>query len=133
LHQGRFEAVLRLLRILGGISGGAALWRRGILALTLVTFALAGYATQTHIHVPAGSETGEVAVSHSGHGKTPLDDPAHCPLCQEYLLSGAYLIPAPIVLSLPVVAEIQAIRPVHDLSFAVASSHSWNSRAPPVN
>jgi len=125
--------VLRFLRLLGGISGGEALWRRGVLALTLVTFALAGYASQTHIHAPAGSETGEIAVSHSGHGKTPLDDPAHCPLCQEYLLSGAYLIPAPIILPLPVATEIQGIRPVRDLSFVLAISHSWNSRAPPLN
>jgi hypothetical protein len=114
-------------------SGGIALWRRAILALTLVTFALAGYATQTHIHIPAGSEAGEVAIGHSGHGKAPLDDPAHCPLCQEYLLSGAYVVPAPIVLPLPASAEFQAPRLVHELSFVGALSHSWNSRAPPLN
>ncbi|HEX4079358.1 MAG TPA: hypothetical protein VHX61_10870 [Rhizomicrobium sp.] len=124
--------MFRLLRILGRDCGGEALWRRVALAFTLVTFALAGYATQTHIHVPAELETAETSASHPGHGNKPADDPAHCPLCQEYLLSGAYVVPAPIVLPLPAPAEFQAPRLVHELSFVGAVSHSWNSRGPPA-
>ena len=68
---------------------GSPLWRRLVLALTLLAFAQAGYVTQTHIHPQALASRS--AAAETQHGKTPArDDPQHCPLCQEYLVAGAY-------------------------------------------
>ena len=104
-------------------------WRRVFVALTLFVFAYAGYTTQTHLHAPA------LAQSFSGensHGKTPLqDDPQHCPFCQEYLLAGAYVVPAPIVLPLPVAVPSLTWIAQRDLPSLVTFAHAWQSRAPP--
>lgn len=109
-----------------------ALWRRLLLTLTVLAFAQASYFTQTHIHIPA-APTGTVALVQPGHGNAPLpDDPAHCPLCQEYLLSGAYFIPPPIILPLPASSAILFPRFARALHFTATISHSWRSRAPPL-
>ncbi len=115
-----------------GRDGFGAIWRRLVLAFTLVAFAQAGYVTQTHIHVPAGLP-GNSVLAQAGHGKTPApDDPAHCPFCQEYLLAGAYLIPPAIVLPPPAAAAAGIYRLLGVLPFVAAASHSWHGRAPPL-
>lgn len=124
-------AVRKASRVLDNDRFGAV-WRRLVLAFTLLAFAQASYVTQTHIHIPADAAGGTV-LAPAGHGKAPLpDDPAHCPFCQEYLLAGAYLIPPPVVLPLPVSATFQVHRLVRALSFVAAISHSWHGRAPPL-
>ena len=115
-----------------GVDGFGAIWRRLVLAFTLVAFAQAGYVTQTHIHVPAGLP-GDPTLAQASHGKVPApDDPAHCPLCREYLVAGAYLIPPPIVLLPPALAALQVFGISHVLPFVAAASHSWHGRAPPL-
>src|SRR5579871_5803631 len=108
-----------------------ALWRRVVLTLSVLAFIQASYVTQTHIHVPA-VPAGAAALVQTGHGKVPLDDPAHCPICQEYLLSGAYFIPPPIIL--PVPASFAIAFPTFDRTsrFVATLSHSWQGRAPPL-
>lgn len=125
-------SVRRLSQVLG-VDGFGAVWRRLVLAFTLVAFAQAGYVTQTHIHIPAGLP-GNSVLAETGHGKLPApDDPAHCPLCQEYLVAGAYLIPPPIVLPPPALAAFQAYCIARVLPFVAAASHSWYGRGPPLN
>jgi hypothetical protein len=103
-----------------------------VLAFTLVAFAQAGYFTQTHIHGAPGLP-GSSAVAQTSQGKPQVpDDPAHCPLCQEYLLAGAYLIPPPIVLPTPAAAVSEAFRLERLLPHVGAVSHSWHGRAPPL-
>ena len=114
------------------MDGFGAVWRRLVLAFTLVAFAQSGYFTQTHIHgapaLPANS-----VVAKAGHSKLPApDDPAHCPLCQEYLLAGAFLIPPPIILPTPSAAALEASRISRVVRFVAAASHSWHGRAPPL-
>src|SRR6185295_1995995 len=85
---------------------------------TLFTFVLSGLVTQTHIHLLARQgvsfESRQVvteAIADKVDGSpnraqrpvAPIDDPAHCPLCQEFLVSGAYIAPPPAALLLPVV------------------------------
>ncbi|HTT83498.1 MAG TPA: hypothetical protein VMF67_08450 [Rhizomicrobium sp.] len=104
-----------------------------MLAFTVLTFVMAGYATQTHMHIPAGGDAGDTVLGPAGHGKAPIpDDPARCPLCQEYLLAGAYLIPAPVVLPMPVSVAFEVQRLVRVLPFVATASHSWLGRAPPL-
>ncbi len=113
--------------------GGNDLWRRLLLAFIVGVFAQASYLTQTYIHIPSLPDP-DAALGQSDHGKSPLhDDPAHCPLCQEYLHSGAYLLPAPIVLPLPVLAAFQIVQFTRELAFVASFSHSWYGRAPPTN
>ena len=108
---------------------GRALWRRLLLVLALAAFAQANYLTQTHIHL-----TPAVATGQTGHQNSPSrDDPAHCPLCQEFLISGAYLAPAPIVLPLPADAALPIFIFTRALPFVVVSSHAWRGRAPPLH
>jgi hypothetical protein len=123
---------VREISRLSGKEQSGTLWRRIVLAFTLLAFVQAGYATQTHIHIPAVSGSRTV-LAPAGHGKAPVpDDPAHCPLCQEYLLAGAYLIPPPVILPLPAGVAFEVERLVCALPFVAAISHSWHGRAPPV-
>src|SRR5438034_9113505 len=102
---GKKRPVRGVSETLRGVRRHSPLWRRLLLALTLLAFAEAGYVTQTHIHVPARAS--QIAGEKSRDRIPPPDDPQHCPFCQEYLLAGAYLLPAPVVLPLPVVAAVE--------------------------
>jgi hypothetical protein len=105
------------------------LWRRFLVALTLLAFAQAGYVTQTHIHPAALASR---AAGETSHNKAPSrDDPQHCPICQEYLVAGAYLTPAPVVLPLPVAGAVLNIVAPREFPFLVTISHAWQGRAPP--
>lgn len=108
-----------------------AMWRQVVLALSVLAFLQASYVTQTHIHIPA-IPAGTAALVQPGHGKAPLDDPSHCPICQEYLLSGAYFAPPPIVLPLPASLAIALQNLDRVFLFVAAVSHSWHGRAPPL-
>lgn len=106
------------------------MWRRLLLVFALAAFAQASYITQTHIHPVASAAT---ASAPSGHGQIPpRDDPSHCPICQEYLLAGAYISPALVALPLPTVVGFPLFFPVVELEFVATVSHSWHGRAPPL-
>jgi hypothetical protein len=123
--------VRRLSQALG-MDGFGGIWRRFVLAFTLAAFAQAGYFTQTHIHGAPGLP-GSSVLAQSSQGKLPApDDPAHCPLCQEYLLAGAYLIPPPIILPTPAAAAFEVSSVARLLPYVAVVSHSWHGRAPPL-
>src|SRR5665213_3415901 len=74
----------------------------------LLTFLLQGFATQTHIHLPANSGIGVPAVvggaselvkasssQQREHERAPAKDSSDtCPLCQQILIAGAFVSPA---------------------------------------
>ena len=128
------SAVLRFSRLSGIRRGGNGLWRRLLLVFTIAAFAQQSYLTQTHIHIPLALAAGGggAVLGGAGHGKTPLrEDPAHCPLCQEFLVAGAFVTPAAIVILPPVLPAFRIALPTRELRFVDASSHSWHGRAPP--
>jgi hypothetical protein len=123
-----------VLRISGVNRGGNGLWRRLLLVFTIAAFAQQSYLTQTHIHIPPALAAGGggAVLDGAGHGKTPSrDDPAHCPLCQEILLAGAYLTPVAIVILPPLLPAFRIEVPARELPFIAAASHDWHGRAPP--
>jgi hypothetical protein len=117
--------------------------------LMIAVFALQSYVTQTHIHFEGQVVTGgftfpdegskalsgkplSVTGNHGDQDKIPpKDDPANCPICQEILHFGSYVVPMPIAallaaLMVPIVASIDSERP-----FVSVISHNWRGRAPP--
>jgi hypothetical protein len=128
------SAVLRFSRLSGIRRSGNGLWRRLLLVFTIAAFAQQSYLTQTHIHIPPALAAGGggAVLDGAGHGKTPSrDDPAHCPLCQEMLLAGAYLAPVAIVILPPLLPAFRIELAARELPFIAAASHSWHGRAPP--
>jgi hypothetical protein len=105
-----------------------------LVVFTIAAFAQQSYLTQTHVHVPpalAGAGRSSV-LGEAGDGKTPSrDDPAHCPLCQEIVIAGAYLMPVAIVILPPLIRAFRIELPARDLPFIATASHSWHGRAPP--
>ena len=128
---GTMRPVRGVSETLRGVRRHSPLWRRLLLALTLLAFAQAGYVTQTHVHVPAPAS--KVAGEKSRDRIPAPDDPQHCPFCQEYLLAGAYLFPAPVVLPLPIVAAVESFLPVREVTWSVRFSHAWRGRGPPLH
>jgi hypothetical protein len=118
-------------------------WRRAILALALLTFALQSYITQTHIHFASSQAFGLsgdnfVPTAKLASGKaaptkqTPSnDDPANCPLCQAAAHSGQFITPFAISFALP--SETVAIVPLAIVILTAGEivSHGWQGRAPP--
>ena len=109
------------------------------LAVTLamvLAFALQSFIVQVHIHGAAPSNSATMV--HSGKTATqnklpalPGDDQTNCPICQEILLAGHYVMPAavawaPVIIWEPVAAITRDIAAI-----AQAYSHDWKSRAPP--
>lgn len=119
-------------------------WRRLFLAVTLIAFALQSYIVQTHIHFEGNSDFGfaaaknlapqanDVSAQTRNHSPSvPKDDPAHCPICQEFLHAGQYLTPTPVIALLitSVAVPIAIVREIAIPSNPV--SHDWHGRAPP--
>jgi hypothetical protein len=123
-------------------------WRRVVLALALLTFALQSYITQTHIHFTSAQAFGlssdnfapayKTTDGKAADGKSaPLkkvpsnDDPANCPLCQAAAHSGQFITPSAIGFALP--SETIAIVPlaIVVLTASETLSHGWQGRAPP--
>jgi hypothetical protein len=112
---------------------------RGLLSHALVFFALfafvfQGYLVQTHIHVPGAKSIVDIfdGAQAPGKNKAPgKDDPANCPLCQQFASAGHYVTPSAAAALLPSlsvsVIEIVATATV----LAPAVSHNWRGRAPP--
>ncbi|HWU25615.1 MAG TPA: hypothetical protein VN154_04365 [Rhizomicrobium sp.] len=107
-------------------------WRRVLVGAVLLAFALQSYVVQTHVHFAHYAARPAAAAQKSGHGKAPAnDEPANCPLCQEFVHTGQFIAPTAQAL-LPPTLAISTIALV-DLAFAFihAPSHDWRGRAPP--
>ena len=107
----------------------------------LLGFALQSYVTQTHIHLPggdgiyAGASADTVtkgSPAHHGDKRSPKDDPANCPLCQQILIAGAFVAPPTVALILPMEMAFAAPPALSARRHSKSPSHSWHSRAPPA-
>jgi hypothetical protein len=124
-------------------------WARVALALTLAAFTVQSFLIQTHVHF---SPAIEASFADSGgarakwsaptdrhvsvvpareHRDAPDDDPANCPLCQEYLYAGNYVAPAIVMLLLPPADESAVVPETRSLPRVATVSYSWYGRAPP--
>lgn len=122
---------------------GFARWT--ITLLVFLAFAFQSYVTQTHIHFPGEravnifapvEKSGALAKlklpsKHNPDKYPPGDDPANCPICQEVMHSGAFVMPDFVAMVLP-------SQPVSIVPLVIAlpaiietSSHAWQGRAPP--
>jgi hypothetical protein len=101
----------------------------GLLALAIQSLVI-----QTHVHVPA-AYTHQISSIHAPanatHDQYPAnEDPTNCPLCQEMVLGGSFVVPAAIPLPVPIVTDSEVAASKEIISVSVAS-HSWHGRAPP--
>jgi hypothetical protein len=105
------------------------------LALTLVAlfaFTVQSVVTQIHVHGTAVGDTASVASGKVQPGKLPPGgDQSNCPICQAIVHAGAFTAPVTAILPLPAFASFAVTASVRIAYVAQASSHSWNSRAPP--
>lgn len=140
MHQGP------LRRRNTGLLQASRSWSRlAITFMALFAFVIQGGVTQTHIHFPSeagGSIAAGSAVftvdAKSGpaqdRGQHPAkDDPDNCPLCQQILLSGAFLTPSLAVLQLPSEVALSILRAPAAIAVLQPQSHSWHGRAPPLH
>jgi hypothetical protein len=110
---------------------------RALLLLVALAFASQTYLVQTHIHMPASGKAASPDVLDyqappAGHGKAPAkDDPANCPLCQQFASAGQFVTPAAAATLLPSfsVSVIEFV--VVAANLVPAASHFWQGRAPP--
>jgi hypothetical protein len=118
-------------------------WSRlAITFFALFAFVVQGGVTQTHIHF-SSEVGGSIAAGHSASAaktaSVPLqdrqhpanDDPANCPLCQQILLSGAFITPSLAVLQLPSEVAFSILHLPAAIAVLQRQSHSWQGRAPP--
>ena len=110
--------------------------RRLALLWLVVALLFQGFVTQTHGHPGvdrawAATESARTAPAVADSRKDTPAAPA-CPLCEERALFGAYLLGGAVTIAAPVAAVYHyapASLPRLELS---ASSHAWQSRAPPI-
>ena len=109
--------------------------RLAVTLLALITFGFQSYLVQTHIHglphsVVAASDQ---HASSASSQKAPIDrGELKCPLCQDSVRAGNYLLPAAIS-ALPPTLVVKAILVnAASLSASKAISHIWQSRGPPL-
>ena len=121
---------------------------RGVISMfALLAFVVSGFATQAHIHISAQAELGfgaqavaaqtlvakaSTSLDREQKQRAPADDPTRCPLCQEYLHSGAYVTPVPAIFPLPILTATVAPMLIASVAIIRAVSHSWYGRAPPL-
>lgn len=103
----------------------ANLARLAITLFALFAFTLQSFVTQVHVHGTPVATTQSVKTSKGA------PEPANCPICQEMLHAGQYVMPSaanflPLSLVSVAVSTTTGIAAV-----AQSPSHSWNSRGPP--
>jgi hypothetical protein len=104
----------------------------------LLIFALQNYVVQTHIHFEPGEFGAIVAAKTTTLSKvpsplkSPADDPATCPICQEMALAGHYISPAPIAVFQSFAAVYWPPVWVVRIVAYTAALHPWQSRGPPA-
>ncbi|MDE2110043.1 MAG: hypothetical protein KGJ79_02795 [Alphaproteobacteria bacterium] len=114
--------------------------RRFRLAATLLaflTFTCQSYLIQTHIHglpkslvMLAGGE--QFVLPIPAPDTSPLSgDPADCPLCQDFVIAGSYLVPLAIIAPPPAFVFTAFDLPVTAAHPGEQLSHIWQGRAPP--
>lgn len=112
----------------------ASLARRIVVFIALVAFALQSFVTQTHIHHDAqlaGGILKSIATPLPVHGKAPLDGQTDCPFCQAVVHAGAFVVSAVPVLYSPFVWVKTAFLILTAPKSLHATTHNWQSRAPP--
>lgn len=112
-------------------------WERAIVTpMVLFAFLLQIFIVQTHIHFPTleTAGIGHAASSAALHQSKKTGDThtTHCPWCQAVLASGNYLPPVALPVALPVAFGLLDRITQHAHVAAFASSHAWQSRAPPA-
>jgi hypothetical protein len=114
-----------------------------ITLFVFLAFAFQSYVTQTHIHfahesavnIFAAAEKAPASAQAPGKQNPdkypPNDDPANCPICQEVMHSGAYVMPDFVALLLP--SQPISIVPISIALPAIIETvtHTWQGRAPP--
>jgi hypothetical protein len=114
--------------------------KKPLLARLAILFALAaflvqGLAVQIHIHGLSAQPTHLAGAAQLTAPSAPLSqdpyDPANCPLCQEALHAGTYIVPA--ATEIFVFLKAVALAPAFTLapSHAAEPQQGWRSRAPP--
>lgn len=103
----------------------ANLARFAVTLFALFAFSLQSFVMQVHVH------GGTVAAAQTAKTSKPAPEPANCPICQEILHAGHYVMPSAAGW-LPL-SQFSAIVSIWTGSAVLSqsSSHSWNSRAPP--
>ncbi|MGZ5927351.1 MAG: hypothetical protein ACXWLJ_11795 [Rhizomicrobium sp.] len=109
------------------------LFARLTMLLLALVFAVQSFAVQTHIHGQPVTALAHITHVSSPAVPAPRDpyDPANCPLCQEMLHAGVYVVP--VVADFLVILNAVAFAPAFILlpHAATERQHSWQSRAPP--
>jgi len=119
--------------------------RKCVAVVALVAVAFQSYLIQTHIHAATVQDgflaSHDVASIHDNslnkHKRdlgrpSQNEDPAHCPICQEFMHAGQYVTPIP-----PVTLLISAVTLPFTVGRTVPAvlelviSHAWRGRAPP--
>jgi Protein of unknown function (DUF2946) len=114
-----------------------------ITAFALFAFLFSGFATQTHIHIPAQAALDQHAAVETAakasaslerdqQPRAPADDFDHCPLCLDFLAFGAYVAPVPFALPLPILTATELPALTRSITVLRAVAHNWRSRAPPL-
>lgn len=112
--------------------------RMAVTLLSLIAFVFQSYLVQIHIHglsrapIVAADNSSTPASSHKP-GKKPVDqDRVDCPLCQQGMRAGNFVMPAA-TLALPVTLAVSTVLiAAHITGIAHPVSHIWRGRAPPT-
>jgi hypothetical protein len=109
---------------------------RAILAfVALLAFSFQGILVQSHFHNLGLSPGLNGAVSSGASvdgGKAPLDADK-CPLCQEAIHAGHYLLPAAAAAAAVFFAGFAPVAAVRSVVLLPPCSHAWLGRAPPAS
>ena len=120
-------------------------FRRLIAVFALVVFALQSYVVQTHVHLLPEIRTGFAIANkntpsnaqsapsekHEHDRHPPSDDPDHCPICQEILYFGSFVMPFLPTLAPPVTIAAPASCIIFVRTIVKVTAHNWFCRGPP--
>ena len=109
--------------------------RRAVTLLALIAFGLQGYLVQTHIHglpLSVVVANGQHSPSASSQKAPTGNSELKCPLCQDSIRAGNYLLPAAISALPPTLAVQAVLASAASLFASNAISHIWQSRGPPL-
>jgi hypothetical protein len=121
----------------GMVAKRASAWQLVLVSFLVLVLVFQGYATQSHIHkqdISAASIALKANGTAPGHKNAPTnDDPANCPICQQFMHAGQYVAPAwltPLLLILAIsTVEITTV----DIPHFDTVSHNWRGRGPPLS
>jgi len=109
------------------------LGRLAITLFALFAFTFQSFVAQVHFHATPWTASAILDPGNiSQPGKLPVnDDQSNCPICQAVLHAGQFIAPSAIAFGLPsfaifIIANFNSAAPTTQ-----ATSHSWQSRAPP--